>query len=87
MNSTELKDLIATMKEMGVVSLKTEGIELVLDPSAFITAKPPLEQAVENGKARQTIENIKATFQMTDAELLDHLYPAKRAEEPTNEEV
>lgn len=76
MKPTELKKLIKTMRENGVLKLKTEGIELELAPESLFPNKRVPDT--------MPLSSIKTQKQYTDEQIL--MWSSRLPEEPEDDE-
>jgi len=91
MTPKELKQIVKTMRSLGVTHLKTEsGQEITLSADAPIKAAKsvapvPVEISPEEEKEiKHRLEELTSVMKLDDASLLDRLFPDHR-EQPNEE--
>lgn len=72
MTPKELKQLVKTMRGLGVTSLKDGALELTITQSAPAKAKP---QDISDDKIKHTVENMQSVMRLGDAQLMEMLFP------------
>lgn len=92
MTTKELKQLVKTLRVLGVTYYKTDSLELHLDAQEFpikveaapLTLPTPLPE--EDSKIVHKIEQLKDLMQLGDMQLIDRLFP-DTTQYPTDDEV
>lgn len=75
MDLKEVQDLIKALRECGVTQYKTPELSLELGPLPVVAPVPEITAEIKH-----KVEEMKSLMKLSDAELVDSLFPEPREE-------